>query len=182
MKFTEAQEDMRKSYFGGGPGALASGAVWLTAGITALVSTKQISVLLFFFGGMLIHPIGIMLSKALNRSGKHKKGNPLSYLALESTFLLFIGLFIAYFTLQIRPNWFFIIMILIIGGRYLVFSTVYGMRIYWIFGATLIFSGIGGFLFNAPFHLIALIGGIIEIVFSFIILYLEKRNVKIKIE
>ncbi len=182
MTFIEAQEDMRKSYFGGGPGAFASGLVWLTAGITALVSTKQVSVLVFFFGGMLIHPIGIMLSKALNRSGKHKNGNPLSYLALESTFMLFIGLFIAYLALQIRPNWFFSIMILIIGGRYLVFSSIYGMRIYWAFGTTLILSGIGGFLFNTPFHLIGLIGGIIEILFSFIILYLEKRNLKIKIE
>jgi hypothetical protein len=182
MTFIEAQEDMRKSYFGGGPGAFASGIVWLTAGITALISTKQISVLVFFFGGMLIHPIGIVISKALNHSGKHKKGNPLSYLALESTFMLFIGLFIAYLALQIRPNWFFPIMILIIGGRYLVFSSIYGMRIYWIFGTTLILSGVGGFLFNTPFHLIGLIGGIIEILFSFIIMYLEKRKLKINIE
>ncbi len=178
MNFIEAQEDMRKSYFGGGPGAFASGIVWLTAGITALISTKQISVFVFFFGGMLIHPIGIMLSKALNRSGKHEKGNPLSYLALESTFILFIGLFIAYLALQIRPNWFFLIMILIIGGRYLIFSSIYGMRIYWVFGATLILSGIAGSFFNAPFHLIGLIGGIIEILFSCIIIYLEKSKIK----
>ncbi len=176
MKFKEAQEDMRKSYFGGGPGAFASGVVWLTAGITALLSTTQISVFVFFFGGMLIHPIGIMLSKVLKRSGKHKKGNPLSSLALESTFLLFIGLFIAYLAFQVRPNWFFPIMVLIIGGRYLVFSSIYGMRIYWAFGATLILAGVGGFLFNTPFHLIGLIGGIIEILFSFIILYLEKQK------
>jgi len=179
MIFTEAQEDMRKSYLGGGPGAFASGIVWLTAGITALISTKQISVLIFFFGGMLIHPLGILISKALNRSGKHKNGNPLSFLALESTFLLFIGLFIAFLTLQIRPNWFFSIMILIIGGRYLLFSSIYGMRIYWIFGATLILSGIGGFLLNKHFYLIGIVGGVIEIIFSFIILYLEKRNIKI---
>lgn len=176
MKFTEAQENMRKAYFGGGPGAFASGTVWLTAGITALISTKQISVMVFFFGGMLIHPLGIVLSKALKRSGKHKKGNPLSSLALESTFLLFIGLFIAYLALQVRPNWFFPIMILIIGGRYLVFSSIYGLRIYWVFGALLILSGVAGFLFNPPFHFIGLIGGIIEILFAFLIIYLEKRK------
>ena len=51
MEFIKAQEDMRKSYFGGGPGAFASGLVWLTAGIIALFSTKQISVLVFFFLG-----------------------------------------------------------------------------------------------------------------------------------
>ena len=174
MKFETAQEDMRTSYFGGGPGALTSGVIWVAAGVAALASTTQISILIFFFGGMLIHPIGMILSKALNRSGKHKKENPLSHLALESTFLIFIGLFIAYVTLQIRPNWFFSIMLLIIGGRYLVFSTIYGLRIYWVFGATLILSGIGGFFFNAPFYLMALIGGIIEIIFSIIILFREK--------
>ena len=176
MKFKEAQEDMRNSYFGGAPGAFASGVVWLTAGITALLSTKQISVLVFFFGGMLIHPTGILISRALKRSGKHKKGNPLSHLALESTFLLFIGLFIAFLSLQIRPNWFFSIMILIIGGRYFIFSSIYGMRVYWVFGTVLILSGVGGFLFNTPFHVIGLIGGIIEILFSFIILSLEKNE------
>jgi hypothetical protein len=113
LNFREAQKDMRRSYFGGGPGAFTSGLVWLSAGIIALTSTQKISVLVFFFGGMLIHPIGIALSKALNRSGKHKKENPLSSLALESTFLLFIGLFIAYMVLKISPDWFFLIMILI---------------------------------------------------------------------
>lgn len=179
MNFLEAQEDMRKSYFGGGPGAFTSGLVWIIAGITALMSTNQTSVLIFFFGGMLIHPIGILLSKALKRSGKHKKENPLSHLALESTFMLFIGLFIAYLTLQIRPNWFFSIMILIIGVRYLIFSSIYGMRIYWVLGAALILSGIGGFVFNTPFYLIGLIGGIIEILFSFVIMYLEKRKLNL---
>ena len=178
MKFKEAQEDMRNSYCGGAPGAFASGVVWLTAGIIALLSTKQNSVLVFFFGGMLIHPLGILISRALKRSGKHKKGNPLSHLALESTFLLFIGLFIAFLSLQIRPNWFFSIMILIIGGRYFIFSSIYGMRVYWIFGAILILSGVSGFLFNTPFYLIGFIGGIIEILFSFIILSLEKKMKK----
>lgn len=57
-----------------------------------------------------------LLSKLLKRSGQRKKENPLSALALESTLLLFFGLFIAYSVLYIRPNWFFPIMMLIIGG------------------------------------------------------------------
>ena len=176
MTFKEAQDDMRYSYLGGGPGVLISGIVWLSAGMTAIFSSKQISVLIFFFGGMLIHPIGLMLSKFFDRPGKHKDGNPLSFLALESTFLLFIGLFIAYFTFKVIPNWVFSIMILIIGGRYLVFSTIYGLRIYWAFGAILILSGIGGFIFKTPFYLIGVIGGLIEILFSILIVYLEKKD------
>ena len=46
------------------------------------------------------------------------------------------------------------------------------------FGAILILSGVSGFLFNTPFYLIGFIGGIIEILFSFIILSLEKKMKK----
>jgi len=175
MNITEAQEDMRKSYLGGGSGAFVSGTIWLVAGFVAFLNTRQTSVLVFFFGGMLIHPLGILISKLLKRSGKHQKGNPLSILALESTFMLFIGLFIAYLFLQFKPNWFYPIMALIIGGRYLVFSSIYGMRVYWFFGTALIISGISGFVFNLPFYFIGLIGGVLEIFFSIIIIYLEKK-------
>jgi len=133
MNFKAAQEDMRKAYFGGGPGAWASGIVWLSAGIMALISSQQTSVLVFFFG----------------------KGNPLAKLALESTFLIFIGLFIAYATLQTHPRWFYAIMVMIIGGRYLVFTSIYGMRIYWIFGAILVMVGVIGFFLKLNFHVIA---------------------------
>lgn len=75
---------------------------------------------------MAIHPLAMLLSKALGRPGKHRADNPLAALALESTFLLFIGLFIAFVVAQVRGDWFYPIMLLIIGGRYLVFATLYG--------------------------------------------------------
>ncbi len=58
MTIEEAQGDMRQSYLNGGPGMMVSGVVWLAAGIVALVNTELISVLVFFLGGMLIHPPG----------------------------------------------------------------------------------------------------------------------------
>jgi hypothetical protein len=177
MNFKEAQSDMRSSYYGGGPGALISGIVWIAAAIAALISSQQISVLVFFLGGMLIHPLGILLSKAFKCSGKHKKENPLAALAMESTILLFVGLFIAYCIFQIRPQWFFAIMILIIGARYLVFSSIYGMRIYWVFGAVLIAAGFGGLVLNTPFYVVGLVGGIIEILFSFAIIFYIKKEI-----
>lgn len=125
---------------------------------------------------MLIHPLGILLSKALKRSGQHQKDNPLSNLALESTLLLFIGLFIAYVVLQIRPHWFFPIMLLMIGGRYIIFSSIYGMRIYWILGLLLSASGVAILLLNQAFYLGAFVGGGIEVVFSLVIFGLDKSS------
>lgn len=164
---------MRQSHMGGGPGVLASGLIWLSAGIAAILSTQQVSVLLFFFGGMLIYPLGIVLAKAFNRSGKHQKDNPLSNLALESTLLLFIGLFIAYLVLQVQGDWFFPIMLMIIGGRYVIFASIYGMRIYWILGLVLVFAGIGNLVLNSPFHVGAIMGGVIELVFAGVIVRKE---------
>ncbi|WP_396591800.1 DUF7010 family protein [Allomuricauda sp. R78024] len=180
MNFTEAQEDMRTSYFGGGPGVFASGIVWFASGVTAWLTTEKTGVLVFFFGGMFIHPLGILLSKLLKRSGQHKKGNPLSVLALESTLLLFIGLFIAYSIMYIRPNWFFPVMMLIIGGRYFLFSSIYGMRFYWLLGSILALSGALGFFFNSSFYLFGLVGGALEILFSFVLISLEKKGMKTK--
>lgn len=169
MNIQEAQADMRKAYLRGATGAVASGCIWLSAGIVALFSTPLNSTLVLFFGGMMIFPLSILLSKALKRSGKTQKGNPLVNLALESTLLLFIGLFIAFVVFQVQPDWFYPIMLLIIGGRYVIFNSLYGLRIYWIFGLVLILAGVGTFVLNAPFHVGALLGGGIEILFALLI-------------
>lgn len=58
MNFNEAQKDMRDAYLSGGSGILISSIVWITAGIFAIYTTKQISFMVFFIGGMLIHPAG----------------------------------------------------------------------------------------------------------------------------
>ncbi len=174
MKITQAQENMRHAYFGGGPGVLTSGLVWLVAGIVALVTTSQTSVITLFIGGMFIHPIGILLSKLLKRSGAHDKGNPLAKLALETTFAMFIGLFIAFCVFLRQEHWFFPIMLMVIGSRYLVFSTIYGMSVYYILGSILAISGGISLILDWPFYIGAFIGSGLEIVFAFIIIYLEK--------
>lgn len=176
MDIQEAQADMRDAYFGGAPGVFVSGIMWLSAGITSLFASPQISILVFFFGGMLIHPLGIVLEKAMGRSGKHKKGNPLSNLAMESTLLLFIGLFIAYVVFQVRSDWFFPIMLTIIGGRYVVFASIYGRKVYWILGLALVLAGVGSLVLNSPFHFGAFLGGIIEVVFAIVIFSQEKST------
>jgi len=97
----------------------------MITGLVAYYSTEQISILVFFFGGMLIFPFSILISKVLKRSGKHDSKNPLSRLALESTALLFIGLFIAYVVNSKEPLWFYTIMLMTIGGRYLIFQSLF---------------------------------------------------------
>lgn len=164
MNINTAQQDMKFAYFGGGPGMLVSGLVWLLAGILGWQVSTTASVVAFFIGGMFIFPLGMLLSKMLKRPGKHASDNPLSALALESTMLLFAGLFIAYVVMQVQLAWFFPIMLITVGVRYLLFHSLYGMRSYWLIGATMAFTGMFCILLNAPFVWGAFIGSGIELI------------------
>lgn len=169
MNFEVAQKDMSFSYFGGGPGVFVSGVVWCVAGFTALVFSTQASMLTLFFGGMFIHPLGMLLSKILNRPGKHNPENPLGKLALESTVIIFVGLFLAFYVAQLHIAWFFPTMLLAIGVRYLIFNTLYGTKVYWFLGGCLMLAGVLCIVLDANFILGAFIGGVTEIIFSIII-------------
>ena len=175
MDFNDAQKDMRYAYLSGATGVFVSGLVWLLAGTVAFFVSLQAGMVALFFGGMLIHPLGVMLDKMFGRPGNHKSGNPLGALALESTFLLFIGLFIAYSAAQVRPEWFFTIMLMTIGGRYLTFQTIYGLRVYWALGAVLAVAGMLMMMFGVLTAYTAFIGGAIEVLFAILLFYLAKK-------
>jgi hypothetical protein len=65
-------------------------------------------------------------------------------------------------------------MLMIIGVRYLVLNTLYGLKTYWALGALLMISGILCILSGADFVIGAFIGGVTEIVFSFVIITQSK--------
>ena len=125
---------------------------------------------------MLIHPLGIVVSKLFKRTGKHQKDNPLALLAFESTAILFLGLFLAYSVFQIAQLWFFPVMLMLIGGRYLIFQTLYGMKIYWIMGILMIISGAICLISNQPFHIPGIVGGVIELIFGILIIQRDNRT------
>lgn len=177
MEFEEAQKDMEFSYFGGGAGVFASGLVWCMAGLIALLQSNQTSMLALFVGGMFIHPLGMLFSKVLRRPGGHKPENPLGKLALESTAIIFFGLFLAFTVAELKIEWFYPIMLLAIGVRYLIFNTLYGAKVYWFLGACLMLSGVLCIVLNANFIAGVFIGGIAEIVFSMIIFRQSKEFV-----
>jgi hypothetical protein len=111
--------------------------LWYAAGVVAIMLSPKHAVLALFVGGMFIHPVGILIAKVLGRPGAHTRGNPLGTLALDSTVLMLLCLPLAYAISVDRPDWFFPAMLLVIGGRYLVFRTIYGARVYWLLGASL---------------------------------------------
>lgn len=125
---------MRIGYRSGGPGVLASSLAWLCAGLVAFYVPPGRGMWALLIGGMLIHPVGVLICRLLGGSGAHARGNPLGSLAWASTLWLIFSLPLAYGVALHRIEWFFPAMLLIIGGRYLVFAALFGMRLYWALG------------------------------------------------
>lgn len=166
FSFEQAQADMRAGYQCGAPGVAVSGAVWLVAAAVAVMVSPATAVLALLVGGALIHPLGMLLAKLTGGRGAHTPGNPLAGLAGEGTVWMLAGIVLA-FGLQLwKLEWFFPAMLLVIGGRYLTFRTLYGLRTYWLLGGALCALGLGLVATGAPAAVAALAGGAMELVFA----------------
>lgn len=166
MEIAVAQQDMRDAYFGGAPGMLVSSTAWLTAALIAIHQSPQRAVIALFIGGILIHPVSMVLTKLLGRSSRHSPGNPLGLLALETTLWLIACLPLAYVVSKFRIEWFFPAMLLVIAGRYFVFASVFGSRIFWACGAALVAAAYVLVKLQAPPEVGAFAGAAIEALFS----------------
>lgn len=164
--FRQAQADMRDAYFNGGPGVLVSGLAWLVAGLVAVTVSHGTAVIALLVGGAAIHLLSVALAKLFGRRGAHDPGNPLAVLAGEGT-IWFLSLIAIAFGLRLfRLEWFFPAMLLIIGGRYLTFQTLYGLRLYWVLGGVLSLAGMALALTRVTVPVAAFTGGAIELVFA----------------
>lgn len=176
LSIAEAQRDMRNAYYGGATGAVASATAWLAAALVATFVSSSAGVLTLIFGGMLIFPASVVLSKVIGRSGKHSNLNPLAPLAIEGTIWMLLSIFIAIGVALHKIEWFFPAMLLVIGGRYLTFSTLYGLKIYWAFGATLIISAMPLIFFEAPVISGAFTGALVEFAYGVAIFMIVRRS------
>jgi hypothetical protein len=168
-EFDLAQADMRRAFAGGAVGVFASACVWIASAIVSVAATPRLAVLSLLLGGMFIHPLAIGLARLLGRSGAIAKGNPLARLALEGTVWMLLAIPLAFALSLQRTEWFFIAMMLTIGGRYLTFATLYGMRIYWACGAVLAAAAVALATSRADSTVAAFAGGLIELIFAAII-------------
>ena len=165
-----AQADMRRAYRDGAPGVLISGLVWMTAAAVALYGREQLSVLVLLIGGVFIYPLSVLLDKAMGHRGAHSANSPLGALAMAGTVWMLAGIVIAFAMQTQRLEWFYPVMLLVIGGRYLTFQTLYGLKIYWLLGALLCASGLLLGMQLAPVVVGAMAGAAIELIFALVLL------------
>ena len=175
MSFADAQRDMRFAYYNGATGAVTSATAWLIAALVATFVSSMAGIVTLILGGMLIFPSSVLLSKIVGRPGSHSKGNPLAPLAIEGTIWMILSIPVAIGAALYKIEWFFPAMLLIIAGRYVTFATLYGMRIYWAFGATLAASAAPLIILEAPVVSGAYTGAVIEYAYG-IAIFAAKPN------
>ena len=176
LNIDDAQRDMRFGHFGGAPGVLASAVAWLVAGVVAIFVSPVGAVWALFIGGMFIFPVGVVVAKILGRPGAHSRGNPLGALAMESTVLLMLCLPLAFVVSLYKLDWFFPAMLLVIGGRYLTFASLYGSRLFWALGGVLALASFLLVATRMPAMVGAFAGGLIELAFAMGLFFLASKE------
>ncbi|MFZ6798439.1 DUF7010 family protein [Undibacterium sp. Di24W] len=165
----EQQNEMRQAYYDGAPGILVSGLVWITAAFVCnLIGINQ-AVWTLLIGGALIHPITTVVTKVLGRPAKTSKDNALNQLAMASTIWLILCCAMSYGLFLLKPELFFPAMMATIGSRYLIFASIFGRQIFWIIGVSLIGTANLVFFLVAQPVVVAGLGGLIEILFAFLL-------------
>ncbi|WP_295494731.1 hypothetical protein [Sphingorhabdus sp. EL138] len=175
MHLGESQRDMRRAYVNGGVGIFVSGLLWVIAGAVTHYGDLFSGMAALFFGGMLIHPLSLLLARRVFYRGRARAANPMEMLALQSTAFLIIGLAIAYLVSGTYGDWFFAIALLAVGARYLVFQTVYGMRMFVVLGLVLIIIAAAALWSGMAPGYVAFAGGATELLCSALILVPAKR-------
>ena len=135
---TAAQRDLARAYAGGAPGVFVSGLVWLIAGAVWQLHGGNAAFAALFFGGMAIHPLGVLVERVVFKAPKATIGKPLETLAIEATIPLFVGVMIAWVLLVRAPDLAIPTFAAIVGARYFLFRTLYGEIAYWVLGAAIL--------------------------------------------
>lgn len=172
----QAQTDMCQAHANGSIGIIVSGIMWLLSATISYYYSASQAVWTLLIGGMFIYPVGVLVSKLIGLSGAHKKGNPLGNLAMEGTIFMIMCLPIALGLSVQHKEWFFQGMLLIIGGRYLTFASIYGLRLYWILGAFLGTAAYLLFYLKVQSFGSLITGSLIEISFGLLLLYSFRRD------
>lgn len=171
-----AQIEMSRYYKGGSIRVIVSGIVWLLAAIISIKYNTKLAVWSLLIGGMFIHPVSLMICRVVEKKAVKPVNNVCNQLAIQSTFFMIVCIPLAYGLSFQRIEWFFLAMMLIIGGRYFIFVTIYGNQLYWLLGIALVIMAYLLFKIKADSSIILVISGLIEIFVGLLLFYQFKKT------
>lgn len=169
MQTNECQLEMRTAFLGGFAGQLVSGLIWLVAAAASTWIGHSWGMALLFFGSMTIFPLTQGTLHLLGRPGKISSENGLWGLGTQTAFTVPVNFLLVGAAVLYNPNWFFPAAMIVVGGHYLPFITLYGMKIFGILAALLVFGGAGLALYGPDvFSLGGWLTAITFILFAFV--------------
>ncbi|MEM6473702.1 MAG: hypothetical protein AAF802_29355 [Planctomycetota bacterium] len=181
LEVKEYQAEIRHAFVRGGPGAIVSGVVWLSAAITAAATDTSTGFAALFFGGMLIFPIAKVFTMLFYNREPESKANPGGLIALETVFPMIGGLFAAWLLLPYRPDYVFGVSAIAVGAHYFGFRSAYGDWTYWALGAILCALGVTSIILQIPpGDSVAFLIAVVEILFGLWFIVLDRREVAAK--
>ena len=166
MVISEAQNDLRRAYVGGGPGVVFSGIVWLVATWTQNNQGVGAGFAALFFGGMLIFPVSKILCRLAFHRSNESPNNPFGMTVLESTIAMVGGLFAAWLFLASRPELVFPLAAIAVGTHYFIFKTVYGDRTFWLLASIVTAIGLADIFVSQMQGSTALLVALTELAFG----------------
>jgi hypothetical protein len=166
MRISDAQQDLRRAYVGGGPGVMISGIVWLVATWVQHTQGVAAGFAALFFGGMLIFPLTKLICRAVFRRPNESSRNPFGMTVLECTIAMLGGFFAAWLFLAHEPALVFPLAAIAVGTHYFVFRTAYGNRLFWLLGAVVTAIGFGDIYVPQMSGSTALLVSVTELVFG----------------
>lgn len=170
MEIAAAQRDVRTTYVGGFYGQLVAGALWLVAAGIGTWASPAWAMGTLLFGGTLIYPLTVLSLRLAGRPGSLPAGHPMAGLAMQLAFTVPIGLLVALAASGYRQEWFFPASMIIVGAHYLPFTFLYGMRLFALLAATLVFGGVGLALWVPdPFSAGGWLAGATLVLFAFLL-------------
>ncbi|PPF62202.1 hypothetical protein C5E11_11670 [Clavibacter michiganensis] len=141
MNVSQAQADVRRVYRAGFPGPLISAVIWAVANAVFIWVSPSAAMVVLFVGGMLIFPLTTLVLKLMGGPATLPKGHPSVALAMQSAFTVPFGLLVAIVLGAYEPALFFAASLIIVGAHYLVFISLYGLRVFGVLAGVLIVLG-----------------------------------------
>lgn len=142
MDISEAQRDVRRVYRGGFAGQLVSGMVWLAAAAVGAWFGPVAAIPALFLGGVLIFPLTTTVLKAAGGPAGLPKGHPMVGLASQIAMTVPAGFLVAIVLGINAPELYFPAAMVIVGAHYLPFVFLYGMRMFGVLAAVLVFAAV----------------------------------------
>lgn len=169
QQLIDDQKEMRVAFLGGFAGQLISGIIWLVASIISVIVSNEMGMIVLFFGCMGIFPLTQLSLKLMGRKAVVSKENKLWYLGSQVAFTVPINFILVGAIILFHPDWFFPAAMIIVGSHYLPFITLYGMKMFGILAATLVFLGLMiGMIGTTIFSLGGWVTSALLIVFAFV--------------